>query len=68
VGVLAVAGACTAVALTPPAFGTISKIGAALCLAFFLLVQPAGTAVREAVRAPSRALLRGRWSRRSLGD
>jgi hypothetical protein len=65
---VAVAGACTAVALVPPAFGTISKIGGALCLAFFLLIQPAGTAARDAVRPPGRATLRGSWRRRALGD
>lgn len=62
--VLAAAG-CTAVALWPPAFGLVSTIGGALCLAFFLLVQPAGVAVRESVRPPSRRILRGRWERRS---
>jgi hypothetical protein len=62
-GILAVAAGCTAVALAPPAFGTVSKIGAAMCLAFFLLVQPAGTALRDAARVPSRAVLRGRWRR-----
>ncbi|MCC6559429.1 MAG: hypothetical protein IT372_41445 [Polyangiaceae bacterium] len=67
IAVIAAAAGCTAVALVPPAFGTVSKIGGALCLGFFLLVQPAGTAVRDAVRVPSRAILRGQWSRRALG-
>jgi hypothetical protein len=65
-GEIAVAAGCTALALLPPAFGTISKIGAGLGLLFFLLVQPAGTAVREAVRPPSRAIVRGKWERRVL--
>jgi hypothetical protein len=58
---ISAAALATAVALVPPAFGLVSKIGGALCLAFFLGVQPLGTAVREAVRAPSRAALRGVW-------
>jgi hypothetical protein len=28
---------------------------------FFLLVLPAGTAVRDLVRVPSERILRGRW-------
>jgi len=55
----------TAVALVPPLFGPTSKLGGALCLAFFLLVQPAGTRVRAAVRTPNRSLLGGRWQGRS---
>src|SRR5262249_15039977 len=52
VGAVAIAGASTALAGSSPVFGLVSKIGAALCLAYFLLVQPAGTAVRDAVRMP----------------
>ena len=62
---LAAAAGCTFLALFPPAFGLVSKIGGALGLVFFLLVQPAGTMVREVVRTPSRALLRGSWTGRS---
>jgi hypothetical protein len=62
---LLVAAACTAVALWPPVFGRVSTAGGVLCLAFFLLVQPAGTAVRDAVRVPSRAIVRGRWAQPS---
>jgi hypothetical protein len=62
---LLVAAICTLVALTPPYFGTVSKIGGALCLAFFLFVQPAATMVRAAVRTPNRSLLGGRWERRA---
>lgn len=62
-GELALAAACTAVALWPPRFGLVSTLGGAACLGFFLLVQPAGTALRDAVRLPSRAWLRGRWRR-----
>jgi hypothetical protein len=60
--ILAGAAACTALALTRPYFGTLSTIGGALSLAYFLLVQPAGTALRDAVRLPHRAPLRGEWT------
>jgi hypothetical protein len=63
VGEVVVAGACTAVALWPPRFGLVSTLGGAACLGFFLIAQPAGTALREALRLPSRAWLRGRWIR-----
>ena len=62
-GDLAIAAACSAVALWPPRFGLVSTLGGAACLGFFLIIQPAGTAVRDAVRLPSRASLRGRWMR-----
>jgi hypothetical protein len=64
---LALAGACTAVALQRPHFGLVSTLGGALCLGYFLLVQPAGVSLREAMRAPSKAFLRGRWMRTSPG-
>jgi hypothetical protein len=63
VGDFALAAACTAVALWPPRFGLVSTLGGAACLGFFLTAQPAGTALREALRLPSRAWLRGRWIR-----
>ncbi len=63
VGELAIAAACTVVALWPPHFGLVSTLGGAACLGFFLTVQPAGTALRDAVRLPSRAWLRGHWKR-----
>jgi hypothetical protein len=62
-GEIAIAAACSAVALWPPHFGLVSTLGGAACLGFFLAVQPTGTALREAVRLPSRAWLRGRWIR-----
>jgi len=62
-GDLALAAGCTAWALWPPRFGLVSTLGGAACLGFFLVVQPAGTALRNAVRLPSRADLRGRWVR-----
>jgi hypothetical protein len=57
-----VAGACTAASLHPPLFGLVSTIGGAASLAFFLLVQPIGTQVRDAIRLPSRALRKGSWT------
>jgi hypothetical protein len=65
---LAAAGLATAIALVPPAFGLVSKLGGALCLAYFLGVQPIGTAVRDAVRSPARRALRGRWAQASSAD
>jgi hypothetical protein len=53
----------TALALTQPYFGLISTLGGALCLGFFIAVQPVATALREAVLLPHRAFLRGAWTR-----
>ncbi len=53
-GVLAIVGgaaACTALALRPPVFGAVSTAGGVAGLAFFLLVQPLGTALRDHARA-----------------
>lgn len=59
---IAAAAGITALVLVPPIFdGWPSKIGGVLGLGFFLAVQPLGTAVRDAVRAPSAAFVRGRW-------
>jgi hypothetical protein len=63
IGDVALAAACSAVALRPPRFGLVSTLGGAACLGFFLIAQPAGTALRDAVLLPSRAWLRGRWIR-----
>lgn len=60
-GSLALAGVCTALALWPPVFGTVSMLGAAAALGFFLGVQPLGVSLNEAVRTPDRAYLRGHW-------
>lgn len=62
-GILAGAAGVTALALTPPYFGPISTAGGALGLIYFLLVQPAGTALREAVLLPPEAFVRGAWTR-----
>jgi hypothetical protein len=51
----------TRLALWEPRFGTVSALGAALSLAFFLLATPLGVRLRQAARFPHRALLRGTW-------
>jgi hypothetical protein len=66
-GALGALAGCTALALAQPRFGTASTVGAALCLGYFLLIQPLGTAVRDAVRLPSAAIVRGRWARGHVG-
>lgn len=61
-GIVAIAAGITAVALIPPAFGTVSMIGAGLGVLYFLLVLPAGTAVRDWARAPHERIVRGSWT------
>ena len=56
--------ACTMVALVRPWFGPVSAVGGVLCLAYFLAIQPIGNTIRDAVRAPCIAFLRGEWKRR----
>ncbi|MFO0667313.1 MAG: hypothetical protein U0174_25405 [Polyangiaceae bacterium] len=60
-GTLAGAAVVTAVALVPPAFGLVSKIGGALGLGYFLGITPLGVSLREKIRKPSVAFLRGAW-------
>lgn len=61
-GVLVGAAVPTALALTAPVFeGWTSKLGALLGLGFFLIVLPAGTALRDFLRDPQRRFVRGRW-------
>lgn len=55
--------AVSALALWRPWFGTVSTIGGALCVAYFLGIQPLGTAVRDAVRTPARRPVNGTWQR-----
>ena len=61
--IVILAAGVTALTLYPPVFGTVSTVGGALGLAFFLLVLPAGTAMRDWARAPHERFVRGRWSR-----
>lgn len=65
-GELLAAAACTALALRPPLFGPVSTAGGVLGLLFFLLVQPAGVRVRDALLVPCRAPVRGTWTRPHL--
>jgi hypothetical protein len=58
---LGVAAGCTLAAVWPPMFGIVSMLGAGAALGFFLGVQPIGVTVKEAVRTPDRAYLRGTW-------
>jgi hypothetical protein len=53
----------TALALWPPHFGLVSTVGGALGLAYFLGIQPLGTAVRDAVKTPARRPVGGLWTR-----
>lgn len=54
---------CSAVALWPPIYGTVSTIGAFSGIVLWLSFLPLGTAVRDAVREPGRAFVRGVWRR-----
>jgi hypothetical protein len=56
------AALCTAACLHAPVFGAVSTAGGAASLAFFLLVQPVATLVRDTLRTPDRAIRRGTWS------
>ncbi|MBS2020118.1 MAG: hypothetical protein JST00_45080 [Deltaproteobacteria bacterium] len=64
VGFFVALAACTVLCLQTPHFGTVSIVGAVLGLAYFITVQPAGTMVRDAVRLPNVAWLRGDWIRK----
>lgn len=65
---LALCAGITALALREPIVSLSSKLGGVLGLAFFLLVQPAGTALRDAVLPPSRAPLGGIEKRPGRSD
>ncbi len=56
-------GGVTAAALWPPHFGAVSTAGGVLCVAYFLGIQPLGTAIRDAVKTPSRRLVGALWQR-----
>jgi hypothetical protein len=60
---LAWVAAGTALALWPPAFGLVSKLGAAALLGHFLGITPLAILVRDCARAPSLAFLRGEQRR-----
>ncbi len=58
-GFLVSAVVATALAVWPPRFGTRSIIGATLCLAYFLIVQPLAGWLRDALLVPSHPIVRG---------
>jgi len=68
VGFFAAVTGITFLALQTPHFGTVSIVGGVLGLAYFLTVQPLGTMLRDAVRLPSVAWLRGDWIRKVSGS
>lgn len=51
-----------AVILWPPRFGTVSTMGAAVSLVYFLAIQQLGKTIRDRVRRPPNAIVRGMWS------
>lgn len=57
-------------AMQAPLFGPLSKVGGVLGLAYFLLVLPAATALRERTRAPDLRSYFGHWRapRRPVGE
>ena len=61
-GLLVVAGACTAACLWPPVFGTVSKLGAFAGLVAFNLFQLVGKLHHDAIQPPSLRVLDGQWS------
>jgi hypothetical protein len=64
VGILALVGV-TVLALWSPHFGTVSTLGGVLGVAYFLGIQPLGTAVRDAVKTPARRQVGALWQRPS---
>lgn len=63
VGAVVSCGVVSVIACWPPVFGTVSTLGGALAVAYFLAVQPLGTMVRDAARPPSGRLVGGIWQR-----
>lgn len=63
--IITVAG-ITAVCFVPPVFGTVSTLGGALMIAFFILVQPLGVMVRNATRPPPERPVGGVWQRPTI--
>lgn len=59
---LAGASIVTGMALVPPSLGLVSKLGGLLGLGYFLGITPLGVSLREKVRKPSLAFVRGGWT------
>lgn len=62
---LAFSVACTIVTFWPPMYDLVSKVGAVVSFVYFMQVQDFTRIIRERVRSPSRAFLRGVWTRAS---
>jgi hypothetical protein len=60
---VALGAALTCLALSAPAFGAVSKVGALGLLFYFLLVQPVGVWLSQRSRMPHEAELGGIWTR-----
>ena len=60
---VALCAGITAVIFVPPIFGTISTVGGALGLLFFVLVQPAGVRARNWARLPDQQPVTDIWQR-----
>lgn len=60
-GMFAVLAAITALALSEPRLGPLAKLGGVLGLAYFLLVLPAASRLRERTRAPDLRGYFGLW-------
>jgi hypothetical protein len=60
---LVLSAACTAAAVWPPMYDTVSKIGAFVSFVYFMQIQDFTRILRERLRPPSRAFLRGEWTR-----
>ncbi|MBL9103777.1 MAG: hypothetical protein JNL82_22730 [Myxococcales bacterium] len=63
-GSLAAAAGCTLLALWPPVFGAVSKLGAFAALVVFNLLQLLGKLHAEAIRPPQAQGLGGAWKAR----
>ncbi len=62
-GSIVVLAGVTVLALWPPHFGLVSTLGGVLGVAYFLGIQPLGTAVRDAVKTPARRPVGALWQR-----
>jgi hypothetical protein len=68
---LALLAGITVLLFWPPIFGAVSTAGGGIAIVYFLLVQPAGVMLRDALAPPSRTMLRGSWVQagsEGLGD
>jgi hypothetical protein len=64
-GIVLMASGVVVACLWPPLFGLVGKLGAAAGLVFINLFMLWGKLVRDGVRLPDRAFVRGEWQRGS---